>query len=242
MRTLVVSSLLLGLVSFVPARVSAQVTNSPVGIWAVTWNGADRGLTYLTFSNTSNNFVWTGYGISLKSFGPFTISGTWDFNSKGQVVGGYTQSLPAGAVAGTVVITLPGGVKLVGIATSENHRIGLVGQPAGTVPVIDGTWSGEVHTHGTKFFEDDTIAASTNMPGWFDLAGTGTGPSGTFTVSGALIVAANHQANGYAIRDLGSSGIVTSSFSGKFNALYTKVTFVGRDSDKRAVVINATKH
>jgi hypothetical protein len=220
----------------------AQATNSPVGIWAVAITGADRGLTYLTFSNTSNDFVWTGYGISLKSFGPFTIAGTWGFNSKAQVVGGYTQSLPSGDVAGTVKITLPGGDKFLGSAVSAGgHHSRLVGQAVGTVPDINGAWSGEVHTHGTAFFESYTFAASTNLPGWVDVTGAGTGPSGSFTVAGALIVAADNDVNGYTIRDLGSSGIVTSSFSGKFNSLLTKAKFVGKDGNNKSVVIDATK-
>jgi hypothetical protein len=135
---------------------------------------------------------------------------------------------------------LPGGVKLLGAATSDGHHSRLVGQ-AGSIPNVAGTWSGEVHTHGAKFFEDYTVAGSTNMPGWFGVAGSGTGPSGSFTVSGAWIVAPDRQVNGYTIRDLGSSGIVTSSFSGKFNTQLNKVTFVGKDGDRKSVVIDATK-
>jgi len=241
MRTFLGASFLLGLACLCPLAGRAQVTNSPVGLWAVDWTGGDRGLTYLTFSNTSNDFVWGGYGISIKSFGPFTIAGTWGFDTKGRVVGGYTLTLPSGSMPGTVTISLPTSEKLTGHAVSEGHHYGLNGEAVGTVPEVNGTWSGQVRTHGTQFFENYTVTASTNMPGWFDLTGSGAGPGGTFTVSGAWIVAADHRANGYTIRDLGESGIVTSSFSGKFNGQLDKATFAGKDGDNKSVVIHATK-
>lgn len=78
MRAFVVASLLLGSVSLSPVGTFAQITNSPVGTWAVGLTGSDRGLTHLTFSS---NLTCGGYGILLKSFGPFTIDGsTWSYN------------------------------------------------------------------------------------------------------------------------------------------------------------------
>jgi hypothetical protein len=239
MRTIVGASLFLGLVSLFPVGASAQVTNSPVATWAVTLAGRDRGLTYLTFSN---DFTWGGYGISLKSFGPFTIDGsTWSYNQQLEVVSGYTQFLPNDVEAGRITITLPGGSKLRGRAVASNGHFNLKGEPLSPAPNVSGSWIGKVRTRGTKFFETYMITASTNLPGWFDVDGQGVNSSGTFTISGALIVNADRRANGYTISDYGSSVTTTSSFSGRFNAPLDKVGFVGRDDDNHSVVIRATK-
>ncbi len=242
MRRFVLSSLLSSLVCLIAARSMAQATNSPVGTWAVNWSGRDNALTYLTFTVTSNSMDWGGYGISAKSFGPLTINGTWDYDSKARVVGGYTESFPTDAESGHIVVKLPGSNKFRGTAFGTNGRFGLNGEPAGAVPNITGSnWVWKVRTRGNTFFEDDVITASTNMLGWFDLIGQGSGPDGTFTVSGALIVNSDRHVNGFTIRDFGASGSITSSFSGRFNVPLNKVILTGKDDDHRGVVIHATK-
>ncbi|MGD0650274.1 MAG: hypothetical protein ABSA97_03890 [Verrucomicrobiia bacterium] len=239
MRIFVVSSLLLGLVFLFPVGAFAQVTNSPVGTWAVALTGSDHGLTYLSFSN---NFTWGGYGISLKSFGLFTIDGsTWSYNQKLKVASGYTQLLPNDVEAGHITVTLPGGNKLRGRAVASNGHFNLKGQPSSPAPHISGSWIGEVQTRGTKFFETYTITASTNMAGWFDIAGEGIDSIGPFTASGAVIVHADRRANGYTISDYGTSVTTTSSFSGRFNSPLTKITFAGKDDNNHHVIIRAAK-
>ena len=242
MRSFVWSVFLSGLVCLAPGRSMAQATNSPVGTWAVTWGGRDRAITYLTFTATSNSMDWSGYGISARSFGSVTFSGTWDYDSKARVVGGYTELFPNDAESGHIVINLPGGINLRGTASATNGKFSLRGHPSGAIPNIAGSnWFWTVRSRGNISFENNIITASTNMVGWFDVTGQGSGPGGTFTTSGALIVNSDRRVHGYTIRDLGLSGSVTSSFSGRFNVPLNKVVLKGRDDNHHGVVIRATQ-
>lgn len=243
MRTLVVGSLLLGLVFSCAGGASAQSSHSPTGTWLVAMSGADCGLARLTFSN---NFTWTGYGLSLESFGPLAIAGTWTNDNKGEVVGGYNESFPDGTVIGWSISAKPPrrakfSGKSVSLFNGHLLHLSLRGASAQASPDVSGNWVGKLRTRGPDFFEQYSFAASANKSNWFDVAGQGANSSGTFTISGALIVNTDRRANGYTIRDFGSSVTETSSFSGRFSFLLKQAKFVGKDDDNHTVIIRATR-
>ena len=242
MRTFVVAILFLGLVSSVSTRALAAGAQSPTGTWMVAMSGADSGLVHLTFSN---DFTWTGYGISKESFGGLTIVGNWTNDNKGEVAGSYTETFPDTAIGWSMAAKIPGGDKFLGTAVSRfNHRLLRLrpkGKPDGIIPDISGNWNAPGKARGDRFIANYTLTASTNMPGWFDLAGQVSTANGTSTVSGAVMVNTDRQANGYFISDFSSSVTTTSSFSGRFNAPLTKIAVVGRDDRNRFLVMKAKK-
>jgi hypothetical protein len=231
MRMVVVVTLFLGLVYLFPASAIDGTAHSPVGIWEVDLSGSDRGITYLTFST---NFTWTGYGISLESFGPISIVGTWT-----------NETFPGATVPWHMAAKLPGGKKFRGTADStfdnRHPHLNLRGKTAASTHNISGTWVAEGRSGGDVFSEIYTLTASTNMANWFDLAGQVSTGNGTSTVSGAVILSPDRRASGYMITDFSSSVTVTSSFRGRFNPPMTKITFVGRDDNNRSLVIRATQ-
>src|ERR671922_937488 len=105
MRMCVVWGVVLAVLSFNPNRVAAAGAMSPLGSWQTTLVGADRGVVYLTFSN---DFTFSGYGFTLRSFGLFNIAGTWGNNSAGHVGGGYTQDFGEKTEAGGFYAKLNG--------------------------------------------------------------------------------------------------------------------------------------
>src|SRR5437016_2433869 len=77
-RSYLICALFLGVWAVRPGSSHGQ-TLSPVGSWQVTVLGSDRGIAVMTFSN---DFTVSGYGITRKQFGLFTLTGNWAFNSK----------------------------------------------------------------------------------------------------------------------------------------------------------------
>ena len=221
---------------------SAANTNALIGVWEtqVIGVGPDRATCFLTFSN---DFTWTGYGIALKSFGPVTFAGTWGVDSKDRIVSGFTEFRDDGDIAGTLTATVNGGDKLRGGAITPHGHLKFNGDALSTLRDVSGSnWVGEVRTSGNTSFQSYTFTASTNLPGWFDITGTGVGQSGTYTVAGALVVTTDRRANGYLVSDFGSGGATSTwSFVGKFLPSLKRANFRGRTDSGHDLVIKATR-
>ena len=216
----------------------AQTTDSPLGTWEaeLAASGGDRATCYMTFLDDA---TWSGYGISTRSLGPFTIVGTWSNDDKGRVIGAATLFMPTGDLVTTLLGRVKGDKLRATVRKAAGGEFKMKAETA-TAPVdVSGNWTAEVRTRQSKDFQSWTLTASTNTLGWFDLAGMGVGPGGAFTVTGALVVTSNRRASGYTLTDLGVSGVVTSSFSGRFQSSSRRGTFRGRDHAGHDVVIKA---
>jgi hypothetical protein len=238
MRFSKVSTLVAVAVCFLAAaKVFSGQDSSPVGVWQFSITGSDRGVAFLTFSN---DFNFAGYGISRNALGPFTIAGTWDFDAKGDVVAGYTQFIDAGSVAGTLSGRIFGKGRFHAKAkTTDGHQKFQAPTPA-EVDDISGSWVGEVSSGGQKALESFTLTASTNMAGWFDLAGTGVGESGSFTVTGAVLVTSDNRIGAFTVSDFGTA-TETASFAGKLVKKGKKFTLSGENEDRNDVILRAER-
>ena len=224
-----------------PPTASAANTNSLVGTWETQWigPGRDRAICYLTFGS---NFTFTGYGISLKSLGPITFASTWDVDSKDRIVSGFTESRADGGVPVTLSVTVTG-KKLRGRASAGLRNIRVKGDELTLPPNVNGSnWVGEIRARGNTSFQSYTFTASTNSPGWFDITGGGVGQGGAYTITGALVVTSDRNANGYLVSDFGT-GTTTStwSFAGRFLPSLERATFRGHADTGGDFLIRATK-
>ena len=82
--------------------------------------------------------------------------------------------------------------------------------------------------------------ATNNLPGWFDLTGTGIGESGTFTLVGAVLVTSDRNAAGYTITDFGT-GTLQASFVGRVSRKLNKLVLRGKDENTKSVTLHAEK-
>jgi hypothetical protein len=130
-----------------------------------------------------------------------------------------------------------------GRAVATHGILQVKGTALSTLPDVSGSnWVGEVHTQGNTSFQSYTFTASTNLPGWFDITGSGVGQGGTYTVSGALIVTSDRRANDYLVSDFGSvNSTSTWSFAGKFLPSLECAAFRGRQDTGHSLVIRAAK-
>ena len=223
-----------------PSTLTAN-TNSLVATWEtqLIGPGRDRTTCYLTFSN---DLTWAGYGIALKSLGPVTITGTWDVDAHGLIIGSFTEHRNAGAIAGTLTRLVASRTRIRGGAIATQGRINLKGIALGTPPDLSGDWTGEVMTGGNTSFQSYTFSISTNGPGWFDITGTGVGEGGMYTITGAVVVASDRSANGYLVSDFGTGNTTSTwSFAGKFLPSLERATFRGHADTGNDVLIHATK-
>ena len=220
----------------------ADNTNALVGTWEtqLTGPGLDQATCILAFSN---DFTWAGYGIGLKSFGPVTLAGTWGVDAKNRIIGGFTQFRDNGDIAGTLTKVAATHNRLRGRAIATHGILQVKGTTLSTLPNVSGSnWVGEVRTHGNTSFQSYTFTPSTNLPGWFEITGSGVGQGGTYTVSGALIVTSDHRANGYLVSDLGSVNTTSTwSFAGKFLPSHDRAAFRGRSDTGNSLQIRVTK-
>jgi hypothetical protein len=224
-----------------PAAPAAN-TNTLIGSWETQLTGPSLGRStcFLAFSN---DFTWTGYGIGLKSFGPITLAGTWGVDAKDRIIGAFTLFSDKGDRAGTLKKVTATHNHLRGRAVATHGFLQFKGTTLATLPDVSGSnWVGEVHTQGNTSFQSYTFTASTNMPGWFDITGSGLGQGGAYTVSGALVVTSDRRANGYLVSDFGSINTTSTwSFTGKFVPSFERAVFRGRQDNGHFLIIHAAK-
>jgi hypothetical protein len=220
---------------------SGANTNLLVGTWEtqLVGPGSDRTTCYLTFSN---DFTVGGYGIALKSFGPIVIGGFWGVDSKGRLTGSFTEYRDDGAIGATLTRLSVSRNKIRGSAFSSRGRVTLKGDALSTPLDISGSnWVGEVRTRGNTSFQSYVFTVSTNAPGWYDVTGAGVGPSGAYTISGAVIITSDRRANGYFESDFGNGGTTSTwSFAGKFIPSLECATLRGHSDTGNGVRIRLT--
>jgi hypothetical protein len=211
-------------------------SDSPVGTWATQIAGKDQGVCYLTFSN---NFTMAGYGIAVDALGPFQISGAWNLDAHGRLVGGLTQFVGGGGF-GAKFHGSANHNKLRALVNSTAGFFNFHGAPAGSIPDVSGEWLGEVRQPGQKFFVTYNAALSSNTPAWFDLTGQGVNNTGTFTVTGGMLVMPDRRVAAYTISDFGTS-TETDAFIGTIAAKGKRLILHGHSSDNKPVVIRAAR-
>jgi hypothetical protein len=225
------------LLSFITGAVCLGAnSDSPEGTWATQIVGRDHGICYLTFSN---DFSVAGYGITLDALGPFQMDGSWILDSHQRLVGGFTQFIQGGG-AGAKFRGKVNNNKLRVHVNSTGGSFNFKGDPAGDIPDLTGPWVGEVRVKGKKSFVMYDATLSTNVPAWFDLAGSGTSDAGTFTVTGGILATPDNQLAAFTVNDTGTS-TDTAAFIGKVRARGKKLVLRGRSDGNDTVVIRATR-
>ncbi len=232
MRRSILWSFITSAVCLLAPASHAANSDSPEGTWATEIVGRDHGICYLTFSN---DVSVAGYGISIDARGPFDVVGIWGFDKKGRITGAIDEIIDGkhdisevrGKVNNNKLRLHAGGVNL-------------KGDPAGSISDLTGAWVGEVRTRGKRFFVTYDAMLSTNTPAWFDLTGQGVNDGGTFTVSGALLIAPNRRVAGYTIDDYGTS-TKAASFIGKINSRGQKLILRGRTDSNDPITIHGER-
>ena len=229
MRCITLGSLIAAAVCLGAAIALSGGNNSPVGTWQVSISGTDRGVTFLTFSN---DFTFAGYGIT-RDTGSFTIAGTWEFDSKDRIVSGYTQFIEGGSAAGILRGDVVGNGRLQARARTTQGPQKFKAPPPAASPDLAGAWAGKSSAPGERGLTSFTLAASTNnTPGWFDLSGTGINSSGSFSMSGAVLVTSDHRVGAYTVSDFGTA-TQTASFAGRLVKKGKKLVLVGMNDDRQ---------
>jgi hypothetical protein len=236
-RSFLICALFLGAWAVRPG-ISHGQTLSPAGSWQVTILGSDKGTAVMTFSN---NFTVSGYGITRKQFGLFTLTGNWAFNNKGDVVVAYIQSLNSVGTAFNFTAHLLRSGKFRAKGTDTAHaRFRFKGEQPADVPDLSGAWTSVVHRHGKTLHELYTVTASTNFPAVFDVTGQGLSDTGSFTLDGAIIATSHNKLNASIDR---TSGVDTqrSSLFGTFKPARSEMRLAGVDDTHAHLSVKAAQ-
>jgi len=216
-----------------------QTTRSPVGTWQVSATRTasrtkETGTLFVTF-NTNNTF--TGYGITTLSLAVITLSGTWNLNASGEIVGSYTENLNGTLIDGSLVGKASAGKALELSIVASNGTFKLNGKPAllDNIPDFTGSWDGLVTEEHVTVAETYTITVLDGSPGIFEITGNGNGPNGPFTISGAAVETTKGQLTGFAFSDFQEGGSDTTYLTGKFNPLKQTVSLSGIDANNLRV-------
>jgi len=236
MLRIIFSSFITGLVCLLTPAAHAASSDSPVGTWATQIVGKDQGVCYLTFSD---NFAIAGYGIAVDALGPFLMAGTWNLDKKGKLVGGFTQFIDGGS-AGANLEGKVNNNKLRANVSSTEGPFNLKGSPASDIADLNGLWNAKVKQNGKPFYVTINTSLSTNIPAWFDLTGTGVNNTGSFTLSGGLVITPDNRVAAYTVYDYGIA-TETNAFTGKLVKGGKKLVLRGRTDNKQPVSLRAER-
>ena len=227
-RLLLICALVLGACVSQPALSRGQSV-SPVGTWQISTSGSQKGILMMTFSNNNNTNTVTGYGISCKQFGFITLSGSWGFNSKGDVVAAYVQNVGTTSTAYTFTAKmLPAGQFQARAISHGGGGYSCRGEQPQTFPDLGGSWNAAVRRKGVHMNESFTATASTNYPGVFDITGQGLSDTTSFTLSGSIIASSENKVNAVIDRTFGTDA-QSSSLSGVFRPKHSQMMLSGSD-------------
>jgi hypothetical protein len=207
---------------------------SPVGAWEVTLGGSDKGVAFLTFSR---NHTYDGYGMRRDACGLFTVSGDWDLDTQGQVIGSYTEhpldgtSCSFPSIDGTFIAKVSARGKLRGSINDTTGGLRLRGGHLilTEVPAM-GAWLAEVRTRNGASTETWTLNPNADLPNAFDISGQEI--SGAYTVSGQAIIEVGGTMTAYTTRRHGRNNLVSSSFSGNYRSRRGLFSFSLRGTDE----------
>jgi len=236
-RSFLICALFWGALVVQPA-VSRGQTLSPVGSWQVSILGTDKGTSIMTFSN---DFTVSGYGITRKQLGLFTIAGTWAFNKKGDVVVAYVQTLDTVGVGFTFTAHLLRTGKFRANGISNKHgRFHFIGEQPADFPDLSGSWTAVVHRLGKTLHELYTITPATNFPALFDITGQGLSDTASFTLTGAIIANSRNQLNAVIDRTF-TTGTQSSSLFGTLKPAKSQMRLDGVDDTGAHLTETATQ-
>lgn len=236
-RPFLVSALFLGVLVGQPAVLRGQPL-SPVGSWQVTILGTDKGTAMMTFSN---DFTVSGYGITRRQLGFFTLAGTWRFNKKGDVVVAYVQTLDNVGTGFTFTAHLLRAGKFRAKGVSTNHgRFHFTGEQPQDLPDLSGPWTAVVHRSGKTLIEQYTITPATNFPAVFDITGQGLSDTASFTLTGAIIATSHNQLNASIDRTF-TTVTQRSSLSGTLKPAKPQMRLTGVDDTGAHLTEKATQ-
>jgi hypothetical protein len=235
-RSFVVWALFLG-TWVVPSVVSGAPPLSPVGSWEVVISGVARGTSMMTFSN---DFSVSGYGIQRKQFGLFTLVGNWGFDTNGNVVVAYLQSLNGVGTAVNFTARVAHSGKFRAKGTGTSGGLQFRGAVVSDFPDLSGSWSAAVKRRGKILHETYTITASTNFPAVFDITGNGLSDTGSFTLLGTLITMSRNQLNVSIDRTFGVDTQRSSSY-GRFKPAKPEMALKGVDDTDAHLTIEAMR-
>jgi hypothetical protein len=219
----------------------ADNSNLPVGDWSLDWkiNDPDKGVAFLILSN---DFSCVGYGYSGKSFGIFPITGSWTLDPKDRAEASLVFDISTGGRALSVRFKVKNNGRIIGTGRNPSGLVAkFSGRSPSDVPDMAGTWAAERKQKGDKFLETYTITVSTNLPGVFDVVGTGSGPYGAYTVSGELMAAPSRKLAGLLIVNYSPSATSTSSVTGQLTGNLLKFDLKGKESDGDRLSVKAQK-
>jgi len=216
---------LVGCVSVFKPAISHGQSLTPVGTWEVTVLGSDHGTAMMTFSN---DFTLSGYGITQKQFGLFTLTGNWGFNGQGEVVVAYVQALNSINTAGSFTIRSLRSNRFFGKGTGTSGHFRFKGVQPTSFPDLSGLWIATVKRRGQISHETYTISVLSNFPAVFGVTGQGLSDTGSYTLTGDLITASHNKLNASIDR---TSGVDTtpSSLWGKLQPRKPEMSLKGAD-------------
>lgn len=203
---------------------------SPVGIWETKLRGAGKGSAVVEFAD--DNTI-TGHGLTLGTYGIFSITGSWVFNAKHQIAASYSEQLDATPVfTGTLVGKVANAKKLSATVKPPalTAALKLGGIPVAPVPDISGTYTGIMTVARTKSAVTYVLTPSATLLNVFDLVVQETNQ----TLTGSVIVTASG-----ALTAVTTNGTL-SSLAGAFK-LPGKITLKGKDSLGTAISVKLTR-
>ena len=156
------------------------------------------------------------------------------------MIGGYTQVIEGGSTAGILRGNVVGNGRLQARARTTQGPQKFKAPPPAASPDLAGAWAGKTSEPGERGLTSFTLAASTNLPGWFDLSGTGINSGGSFTMSGAVLVTSDNRVGAYTVSDFGTA-TQTASFAGKLVKRHKKLVLVGNNDEHQHVTLLAER-
>lgn len=210
------------------------VAPSPVGTWEVNLTGADQGIAYVTFEEDQD---FTAYGISNKSNGLFTLSGTWAVDEKGKLTGSYTELIDGTDVTGTITGKV-GAQKLSGKIVADNGKFNFKGTREKVTQDLTSAWNGTAVLGKVRIPQTYQISA-TEIPHVFEVTGTGIHPTGgEFAISGTAIAGTKGRLRIHALSEYPGSEIPgITNVAGKVNVAKTKGSLKGTESTGQKIKI-----
>ena len=212
-RPLLVCALFLGTCVVHPAPACGG-NISPVGTWQVSVLGSEKGIIMMTFSNNS---TVSGYGITRKDFGLMTFAGVWGYDSQGDVTAAYIQTTNGVGTAYAFTAHMLSGNRFRAKAISRGGGYRGNGEQPESFPDLSGSWNDAVQRKGEHLNEIFIATLSSNYPAVFDISGQGLSETGSYTLSGTIIVSSEDKVNASIDRTFGTD-TQHSSLSGVFKS------------------------
>ena len=217
---------------------AAAPAPSPVGTWEVTLAGADQGTAYVTFEDDHD---FTAYGVSAKSHGVFTLSGTWSMNDKGALTASYEELIGGEEVTGTISGKVAAG-KISGKIAATNGNFSFKGIREKVTQDLSGTWSGIAQVGKVRLAEVYQIMP-TELPHVFQISGGGVSAAGgSFQISGVAIAGSAKKVRLFALSEYPGADLPgVSNLSGTVDSAKRKGSLKGFEATGQAIKVSLSR-